>query len=76
MPMPKELFDVVEFARVFTILHLRSSYHKLPLLEVDQVKTTFLEVDQDGKDELYDWKCLLFRLKNAPPEFQRVIDHV
>jgi hypothetical protein len=40
------------------------------------VKTAFWGVDHDGKDQLYHWKSLPFGLKNAPADFQRVMDHV
>jgi hypothetical protein len=76
MPMPEELFDAVGFSRVFSTLDLRSGYHQLPLLVDDRVKTTFWGLDQDGKDQLYHWKFLPFGLKNAPAEFQRVMDRV
>ena len=76
MPMPEELFDAVGFSRVFSTLDLRSGYHQLPLLVEDRVKTAFWGVDQDGKDQLYHWKFLPFGLKNAPAEFQRVMDRV
>lgn len=76
MPMPEELFDAVGFSRVFSTLDLRSGYHQLPLLVDDRVKTAFWGLDQDGKDQLYHWKFLPFGLKNAPAEFQRVMDRV
>ena len=42
----------------------------------DRVKTAFWRVDRDGRDQLYHWKFLPFGLKNAPAEFQRVMDRV
>ena len=74
MPMPDKLFDVVGFSQVFSTLDLQSGYHRLPLLVDDRVKTLFWRVDKDGKDQLYHWKFLLFGLKNALTEFQKVID--
>ena len=48
----------------------------MPLRQEDRVKTTFWGVDDDGKDNLFHWKFLPFGLKNAPSEFQRVMDQV
>ena len=76
MPTPEELFDAVGKARVFSTLDLRSGYHQLPLRVEDRVKTAFWGVDDDGKDTLFHWKFLPFGLKNAPAEFQRVMDQV
>ena len=41
MPMLEELFDVVEFSRVFSTLDLRFGYDQFPLLVDHRVKTTF-----------------------------------
>ena len=76
MPTPQELFGAIRHARVLSTLDLRSGYHQLPLMVDDRVKTAFWGVDQDGRDQLYHWKFLPFGLKNAPVEFQRVMDRV
>jgi hypothetical protein len=76
MPIPEEFFDAIGFSRVSSTLDLRSGYHQLPLLMGDQVKTAFWGANHDGKDQLYHWKFLPFGLKNAPAEFQRVMDQV
>jgi putative transposase len=65
MPLPKEIFDALGQAKVFSTLDLRSGYHQLPLREGDKVKTTFGGIDPHGKDYLYQWKFLPFGLKNA-----------
>jgi len=41
MPTYEEFFNVVENARVFNTLELRSKYYQLPLSFGDKVKTTF-----------------------------------
>eukprot|EP00245_Coleochaete_scutata_P000411 TRINITY_DN1051_c1_g1_i1.p1 TRINITY_DN1051_c1_g1~~TRINITY_DN1051_c1_g1_i1.p1 ORF type:complete len:1227 (+),score=252.29 TRINITY_DN1051_c1_g1_i1:430-3681(+) len=76
MPTPEELFDSLGQASVFSTLDLRSGYHQLPIREEDRPKTAFWGVDEHGRDCLYQWKYLPFGLKNAPAEFQRVMDRI
>jgi len=61
---------------VFSTLDLQSNYHQLPLKEGDKVKMTFWGIDPHGKDCLYQWRFWPFGLKNAPTEFQRMMDRV
>jgi hypothetical protein len=76
MPTPEENFETIRHAKVFSTLDLRSGYHQIGLKEEDKEKTAFSGIDKDGKDRLYQWKFLPFGLKNAPVEFQRVMDRV
>ncbi len=76
MPLLEEIFDALGQAKVFNTLELRFSYHQLPLREVDKVKMTFCGIDLHGKDCLYQWLFLPFGLKNAPIEFQKVMDRM
>ena len=76
MPIPEKLFNGIGFSQVFNTLDLRSGYHQLPLLAGDQVKTAFWGVDRNENNQLYHWKFFPFGLKNAPVEFQRVMDLV
>ena len=76
MPTPEEIFNAVGHAKVFSTLDLRSGYHQLLIRERDKQKTAFWGIDEFGKDRLYKWKFLPFGLKNAPAEFQRVMDRV
>jgi hypothetical protein len=76
MPTPEEIFDVMGCAKVFSTLDFRDGYHQLPIREEDKAKTVFWGVNSHSKDCLYHWKFLPFGLKNAPVEFQRVIDRI
>jgi hypothetical protein len=76
MPTPEENFEAIGHAKVFSTLDLRSGYHQIGLREEDKEKTAFWSIDKDGKNRLYQWKFLPFGLKNAPAEFQRVMDRV
>ena len=70
MPTPKEIFDSVGHAKVFNTLDLRAGYNQLPVRDSDRPKTTFWGINTDGKDCLFQWHYVPFRLKNAPAEFQ------
>jgi hypothetical protein len=76
MPLPKEIFDALKLAKVFSTLNLRSNYHQLPLKEGDKVKMVFWGIDPHGHDCLYQCRFLPFGLKNAPINFQRVMDRM
>jgi hypothetical protein len=76
MPTLEEIFDVVGHVKVFCTLDLRARYHQLPIQEEDRAKTAFWGINSHGKDYLYQCKFLPFGLKNAPAEFQRVMDRI
>jgi putative transposase len=69
MPTPKEIFDVVGYARVFSTFYLWAGYHQLPIREEDKAKTAFWCVNFHGKDCLYQWKFLPFGLRTCMLSF-------
>jgi hypothetical protein len=50
MLTPKEIFDVVGHARVFSTLDLRAGYHQLPIRKEDKAKTAFWGVNSHCQD--------------------------
>jgi hypothetical protein len=76
MPIPQEIFDASGHAKVFSTLDLQAIYHQLPIRLQNRQKTAFWGIDPFGKDCLYQWLFLPFGLKNAPAEFQRVMDKI
>jgi hypothetical protein len=65
MPIPEEIFDALDQAKVLSTLDLRFGYHQLPLREGNKVKTIAWGIDLQGKDCLYQWQFLPFGLKNV-----------
>lgn len=53
MPILEKIFDVIEYARIFSTFNLWAGYHQLPIREKDKAKTTFWSVNSHGKDYLY-----------------------
>jgi hypothetical protein len=53
MPLLGEIFDVIGQAKAFNILDLWFNYHQLSFCEGDKVKTTYWNINQNGKDYLY-----------------------
>jgi hypothetical protein len=68
-PTPEEIFDALTDSTVFTTIDLRMGYHQIWIAEEDCCKTAFWCLDG-----LHEWTVVPFRLKNAPPFFQRVVD--
>jgi hypothetical protein len=60
MPLSEEIFNALGQAKVFNILDLKSNYHQLPFKEGDKVKMKFWGININGKDCLYQWKCLSY----------------
>jgi len=55
----------------FTLLDVLKSYHQIEIHPKDREKTAFI-----SHKGLYQYKRLLFGLKNGPAQFQRMMDHI
>lgn len=73
IPMPAEIFEAVGQTKIFITLDLCMGFNQLSVKESDRDKT-FWGVDERKRDVLYRWNVMPFGLKNAPAEFQRVMD--
>ncbi|CAI7855641.1 unnamed protein product [Closterium sp. NIES-53] len=71
MPTPKEIFDKLQGASVFSTLDLRQGFNQIRIASADMRKTAF-----HGPDGLYEWLFMPFGLKNSSESFQRAMDQV
>ena len=71
LPRIENIFRDVQGATIFGKLDLRQGYHQIPLTEKDKAKTSFWGPNR----QLYEWNVVPYSLKNAPPFFQRIMDH-
>ena len=65
------VFSTLAGSRYFTLLDALKVYHQVEIEEADRDKTAF--VSHKG---LYQYKRLPFGLKNAPAQFQRLMDRI
>ena len=72
-PLPRIDNQVNQIAqgRIFSTLDLKSTYHQIPLCEVDQEYTTF---EADGK--LYQYIRLPLGVPNKVSHFQKIIQEI
>ncbi|GAB5407488.1 MAG: hypothetical protein Aurels2KO_57190 [Aureliella sp.] len=69
LPLPEELMDRLQGAKVFSRLDLRSGYWQMPIRPEDQEKTAFRT-----RYGHYEYKVVPFGLTNAPPQFMAMIN--
>ncbi|CAF2115001.1 unnamed protein product [Rotaria magnacalcarata] len=70
-PTVEELINRLGGHSWFTKLDLKSGYYQISIHAADKSKTAF--ITQDG---LYQFQVLPMGLMNAPPSFQRVMNHI
>ena len=69
LPSIDSIINEVAKWKCISTLDLKSAYHQIKILPEDRPYTAF----QSGS-ELYQWKVLPFRLTNAVPAFQRLMN--
>lgn len=70
LPLIRDVFEKVGQANVFTTLDITQAFHRLPIHEPDQIKTSFPPVD--GKS--YMFIGCPFGIKTTSSKFQRVMN--
>jgi len=71
LPLIQDILDGLQGAEFFTSLDLASAYWSLPVKEEDKEKTAFIV-----KGGLYEFNCMPFGIKTAPPTFQFLMKKV
>ena len=69
LPLPKELFDRLGNAKVFTKIDLRSEYWQMPVKPGDIPKTAF-----KTRWGLYEFLVMPFGVTNAPVQFMNMMN--
>ena len=65
------VFSTLAGSKYFTLLDALKGYHQVEIEEADREKTAFI-----SHKGLYQYKRLPFGLKNAPAQFQRLMDKI
>lgn len=71
LPSIADTINQLQGYSLYTKMDLKSGYLQIPILDRDQPKTAFTT-----GDGLYQFTVLPAGLKNAPPTFQRIMDHI
>jgi hypothetical protein len=71
IPNKKDLINRVSKANIFSKFDMKSGFWQIQIHESDKYKTTF--VTPSGQ---YEWNVIPFGLKNAPSEFQNIMNDI
>ncbi|RDX97412.1 hypothetical protein CR513_19821, partial [Mucuna pruriens] len=71
IPNKKDLLNRLNSARIFSKFDMKSGYWQIQIKETDRYKTAFTV--PFGQ---YEWNVMPFGLKNAPSEFQKIMNDI
>ena len=71
IPIKKDLISRLYQATIFSKFDMKSGFWQIEISEQDRYKTAF--VTPFGQ---YEWNVMPFGLKNAPSEFQRIMNDI
>ena len=71
LPVTDEVLDTIIGYAAYSFMDCFSGYHQVHIHENDRYKTTFI-----SEWGAYVWVVMPFGLKNAPPTYQRIINHI
>ncbi|RDX71613.1 hypothetical protein CR513_49018, partial [Mucuna pruriens] len=71
IPNKKDLLNRLNSAKIFLKFDMKSGYWEIQIKETDRYKTVFtIPFGQ------YEWNVIAFDLKNAPSEFQKIMNDI
>ena len=71
IPNEKDLLDRLHEATIFSKFDMKSGFWQIQIEETDRCKTTFTVPFGH-----YEWNVMPFGLKNAPSEFQNIMNDI
>jgi len=71
IPNKKDLLNRLNSAKIFSKFDIKLGFWQIQIKEIDRYKTTFTV--PFGQ---YEWNVMSFGLKNAPSEFQKIMNDI
>ena len=71
IPIRQDLLKRITLAKVFSKFDMKSGFWQIQIHPVDCYKTAF-----NVPFEQFQWNVMPFGLKNAPPEFQKIMNDI